>query len=239
MIEASGTSSWRRATFRAAGVAAIAAVAAAACSTGGDASQPSAPGGNAGSPDGGGPIPGKDAGGAGGDASADAPGDAPAGLFTLTSSAFAQGAAIHATYTCDGANDSPPVAWTSAPAGTRSFAIVMRDITLATTANYHWVIYDIPGTTTSVSAGVERVPSPTSPPEVVGAKQTEWSFGNATSYLGPCPPSGAPHTYEFTVYAFSTATIGVNPGETDPAAAHAVINAGRTASATVSGTFQR
>lgn len=76
------------------------------------------------------------------------------------------------------------------------------------------------------------------PPEVVGAKQTNWSWGG-TSYLGPCPPSGAPHTCEFTVHSLSTATIGVNPGETESAAAQAVIDAAKTANATVSGTFQR
>jgi phosphatidylethanolamine-binding protein (PEBP) family uncharacterized protein len=52
--------------------------------------------------------------------------EAPVAL-TLRSSAFAAGAAIPAQYTCDGANQSPPLEWSGAPEGTKSFALIVDD----------------------------------------------------------------------------------------------------------------
>jgi len=45
----------------------------------------------------------------------------------LTSSAFARGGAIPPAYTCEGRNVSPPLAWSDAPAGTKTFALVVED----------------------------------------------------------------------------------------------------------------
>ena len=47
--------------------------------------------------------------------------------FDVTSSAFQQGAAIPARYTCDGDNVSPPIAWTAVPEGTQSIAVISYD----------------------------------------------------------------------------------------------------------------
>lgn len=161
--------------------------------------------------------------------------DAAAGTFTLTSTAFAASASIPSIHTCDGTNESPPLAWSDAPAGTQSYAVVMRDLSLGASPNYHWVIYDIPAATTSLPQGVQAVASPPIPS---GAKQTYWSFGAQYSYLGPCPPSGT-HDYQFTVYAFATPTLAVGAPGTDPAAADAVIQANKTASATLTGKYMR
>lgn len=46
----------------------------------------------------------------------------------LTSTAFTDGGDIPAKYTCDGANVSPPLAWTDAPARTQSFALIVEDL---------------------------------------------------------------------------------------------------------------
>jgi Raf kinase inhibitor-like YbhB/YbcL family protein len=163
--------------------------------------------------------------------------DAAVGTITVTSSAFANGAAIPAAHTCSGANASPPLAWTGAPAGTQSFAVVMRDLTLTGQGNYHWVIYDIPAASTSLAEGIAAVAAPSSP---AGAKQTYWSFGSSYSYLGPCPPvGGGAHDYEFSVYAFATATIPVPAGTTAPAAADAIIQQEKTASGSLTGTYER
>lgn len=166
----------------------------------------------------------------------DAGGDAPSGTFTLTSTAFAAGGAIPKVDSCDGTSESPPLAWTSAPAGTQSFAIVTRDTSLAQANNYHWVIYDIPAATTSLPQNVEKVASPTMP---AGAKQTPPSFSATPGYTGPCPPKGGgAHDYQFVVYAFSTPTIAVTAGAT-AAQADAVIQAQKTGSATLVGTYTR
>jgi Raf kinase inhibitor-like YbhB/YbcL family protein len=175
------------------------------------------------------------------DSAADSPTDAGGdedsavtGTFALTSTAFAAGANIPAMHTCNGANESPPLAWTNAPAGTQSYAVVMRDISLAGQPNYHWVIYDIPAASTSLPQAVQSVAAPATP---AGAKQTYWSFGANYSYRGPCPPSL--HEYQFTVYSFSSATIAVPGGTTDPAVADGVIQANKTGSASITGKYMQ
>jgi Raf kinase inhibitor-like YbhB/YbcL family protein len=170
------------------------------------------------------------------DDAADAATDGATGPFLLRSTAFAAGGVIPAAQACN-TNTSPPLSWSGAPAGTQSFAVVMRDLTLANATNYHWVIYDIPATETGLPQGVQAVASPPMPS---GAKQTYWSFSANYSYLGPCPPMGGGfHDYQFTVYAFTTPTIAVPGGTTDPGAADAVIQAAKIDSATLTGKYQR
>lgn len=169
------------------------------------------------------------------DASSDQDASTTPGTFTLTSTAFAANASIPAVHTCNGTNVSPPLTWTDAPAGTQSYAVVMRDLSLGASPNYHWVIYDIPAATTSLPQGVESVASPSVP---AGAKQTYWSFGAQYSYRGPCPPSGT-HDYQFTVYSFATATIPAGAPATDPAAQDAIIQANKTGSATLTGKYMQ
>ena len=67
--------------------------------------------------------------------------------FALTSSAFKDGDMIPREYTCDGEDLAPPLAWSDAPEGTRSFALVMDDPDARGTFT-HWLLYDIPATTT-------------------------------------------------------------------------------------------
>ncbi|MCL6468006.1 MAG: YbhB/YbcL family Raf kinase inhibitor-like protein, partial [Ralstonia sp.] len=47
--------------------------------------------------------------------------------LALTSPAFAAGGEIPSRLTCEGADTSPPLAWTGAPAGTRSLALIVDD----------------------------------------------------------------------------------------------------------------
>jgi phosphatidylethanolamine-binding protein (PEBP) family uncharacterized protein len=53
--------------------------------------------------------------------------EAPAVTMKLTSTAFTHQGAIPARLTCDGTNVSPPLAWSDAPAGTKSFALIVDD----------------------------------------------------------------------------------------------------------------
>jgi len=129
--------------------------------------------------------------------------DAATGM-TLTSTAFAECTTIPADYTCiggPGARPSPPLRWTPGPAGTKGYAIVLKDETNGFT---HWALWDLPPTTTDLAADVPQTSNALASP--AGAMQVG---GNTESlgYIRPCPPSG-PHLYVFTVHAQSALPLG-------------------------------
>ena len=70
--------------------------------------------------------------------------------FTLTSPAFAPGAKIPSRFTCDGANTIVPLRWTGAPAGTRSFALIVDDPDAPSGNFLHRLSWGIAGTATSL-----------------------------------------------------------------------------------------
>ena len=112
--------------------------------------------------------------------------------MSLTSPAFADGAAIPAQYTCDGEDLSPPLAWTEVPTGVVGFALTVTD---ADAGDFvHWVLADIPGDARSLDAGQG---------DGVGFAGDN-DFGNR-SWGGPCPPSGT-HRYVFSLYGLSGPT---------------------------------
>jgi Raf kinase inhibitor-like YbhB/YbcL family protein len=132
--------------------------------------------------------------------------------FTLTSSAFADGAMVAAKYagalpgiSCGGENISPPLAWSNAPAATKSFAIVMFDPDGGRgTGSSHWVAYDIPASKTSLAEGEASKPP------------TSWTGGKNSRginyYYGPCGPSeDSPHHYVITLIA-----TDIEPGQLPP-----------------------
>jgi Raf kinase inhibitor-like YbhB/YbcL family protein len=133
------------------------------------------------------------------------------GTFTLTSTAVMAGGMLPAKHRCAGSvggppGASPPLSWTGAPAGTLSFAVLLRDRTYM---DYeHWTIYDIPASTTSLP---EMVPVGATPAAPAGAKQAPNALGlTGPGYYGPC---GGMNMYEFTVYALDVATLPM-PGMT-------------------------
>ncbi len=111
----------------------------------------------------------------------------------LTSPAFAAQGEIPKHYTCEGEDVSPPLAWSGAPAGTRSFALVVDDPDAPMGTWVHWVLYDLPDTTTALPGAVT---AQTLPP---GAREGTNSW-NRTGYGGPCPPSGR-HRYFHKLHA--------------------------------------
>jgi Raf kinase inhibitor-like YbhB/YbcL family protein len=120
--------------------------------------------------------------------------------LSLKSSAFQPNGDIPREYTCDGPDTSPPLEWSGAPAGTKSFALIVDDPDApdpkAPKMTYvHWVLYDIPASTTTLpKGGAKSLPSGTRE-GVNGWKRT--------GYGGPCPPIGK-HRYFHKLYALDT-----------------------------------
>lgn len=119
----------------------------------------------------------------------------------LESSTFAHGDAMPATYTCDGRNVSPPLAWSGVPPGTQSLVLIVDDPDAPDPAApkmtwVHWVLYNIPPTATGLP---EAVATTTLPP---GTREglNDWK---RTGYGGPCPPIGR-HRYLHKLYALDT-----------------------------------
>jgi Raf kinase inhibitor-like YbhB/YbcL family protein len=120
--------------------------------------------------------------------------------FTVSSSAFKQGAEIPKQYTCEGQDVSPDLSWSGAPAGTKSFALIADDPDAPVGTWVHWVAYDLPGDSSGLPRGV-----PASDTLSGGGKQGVNDF-RKTGYGGPCPPPGRPHRYFFKLYALDAPT---------------------------------
>ena len=130
--------------------------------------------------------------------------------FTLTSPDSKPGAMIADQFTansfgCTGANTSPALSWSGAPEGTKSFVLTVYDPDAPTGSGFwHWVMYNIPASVTSLPEGAGVVGK-----EPAGATQNVTDFG-VPGYGGPCPPKGdKPHRYVFTVYALKTDKLEV------------------------------
>jgi len=155
-----------------------------------------------------------------------------AAAMELTSPDIRNGAAIskEQVYTrCGGQNVSPALAWSGAPAGTKSFAITAIDHNVPPNDWSHWIVIDIPPVTTSLGKGA-ALPS--------GARAVMTDFGEA-AYGGPCPPPGSGvHHYEFTVWALRTPAAQL-PGHANAKEIVVVLQRSALAKASITGTYQR
>jgi Raf kinase inhibitor-like YbhB/YbcL family protein len=124
----------------------------------------------------------------------------------LQSSAFKAGGKIPAKHTGEGEDVSPAFEWTNVPDGAQSFALVCHDpdAPLVTPGQYgfvHWVLYNIPAGTTSLTEGAGEHTN----------GQTD--FGKQ-GYGGPMPPEGhGTHHYFFWLFALDQ-DLGLEPGLT-------------------------
>jgi Raf kinase inhibitor-like YbhB/YbcL family protein len=141
-------------------------------------------------------------------------------------------------------NLNPQVAWENAPTGTQSFVIICHDPDVPSSGEdvnqegkvvpsdlprvdfFHWVLVDIPATTTSIAEGAA------SNGVTAGGKPggerlygkaginsyTDWFAGDKDmggdycDYDGPCPPwnDSLMHHYHFTVYALDVESLNLN-----------------------------
>src|SRR5580658_2056979 len=133
--------------------------------------------------------------------------------FVLSSSDPQLAAKVPEVYTanvfgCSGGNMSPPLQWTGAPAGTKSFVVTLFDPDEHSTPSgwWHWVVYNLPATVDRLPKGAGSEHSSVLPP---GTMQGRTDLGN-DAYHGPCPDKGdRPHRYTFTVYALSVEKLDV------------------------------
>src|ERR1700687_5941269 len=73
----------------------------------------------------------------------------------LTSPAFASNGVIPKQYSCEGTDISPPLQWSGAPQGTKSFVLIIDDPDAPDPRApkmtwVHWVVYNIPPSASSL-----------------------------------------------------------------------------------------
>jgi Raf kinase inhibitor-like YbhB/YbcL family protein len=141
------------------------------------------------------------------------PATPPSPAMVLTVSGFPDGGQIPVKFSqaapgaAPGEGTSPAMSWINVPPGTQSFVLNMRDLDVArnrtTEDQAHWVVWNIPGNTTSLPEGVPR-----------GSQRPDGSYQiSATGpvYRGPgAPATGPQHHYMFELYALDT-KIDVQP----------------------------
>jgi len=142
----------------------------------------------------------------------------------MTSSAWEDGGVIPDKYTqAAGATaPSPKLDWSQVPPGTQSFVLLLHDPepVLAKGSKMditHWLVWNIPGTSTGLAEGVAAGELPD------GTRQVSL---RSNSYMGPGAPAGPYHHYTFELYALDT-KLEVPQGTPQEAAATrtAVVNA--------------
>jgi Raf kinase inhibitor-like YbhB/YbcL family protein len=159
--------------------------------------------------------------------------------FGLTSPDIAEGqtlgpAQIYKGFGCAGANVSPALEWKDPPAGVRSYAVTVYDPDAPTGSGWwHWVVYNIPASVTSLPAGA-GVKNPLPP----GTKLGRNDFGDR-HFGGACPPKGdKPHRYVFTVHALKVEKLGV-ADDASAAMIGFMINSNRLGTAQITATYGR
>jgi len=150
----------------------------------------------------------------------------------MTSPSFEHEGAIPRKYTCEGADLSPPLVWADVPKGTKSLAIVIDDPDAPNPAApkmtwVHWVLYDLPPTTSGLPEGAANLPAGTR------EGRNDWK---ATGYRGPCPPIGR-HRYVHKLFALDVVLPDLD--EPDEAALQGAMKGHVIAQATLIGTYER
>ena len=143
--------------------------------------------------------------GVGGPLAAQAPQAPPAARgpqtppLVMTSSAWPDGGVIPDKFTqaAGPAAVSPALQWSQVPQGTQSFVLLLHDPEPVLNKGSkmditHWVIWNIPGTSTGLAEGVAAGELPD------GSRQVSL---RSNSYMGPGAPPGPYHHYTFELYA--------------------------------------
>jgi Raf kinase inhibitor-like YbhB/YbcL family protein len=112
--------------------------------------------------------------------------------FTLRSPVVADNGPLPKEFTGDGEGATPPLEWSGAPAGTKSFALVMHHVDPEGKTKWYWVVYDIPPEVTSLPKNVKNVGT-------LGNN----SINNRVGYAPPHSKGPGVKKYVVTIYALS------------------------------------
>ena len=127
----------------------------------------------------------------------------PNSSFILRSSEVKDGGTLPVEFTGDGASATLPLEWTGAPAGTKSYAVIMHHIPGPGDVKWYWVLYNIPATVQALPKNVKGV----------GTAGNN-SVNRRLEYAPPHSKGPGPKTYIYTVYALSASPqINVPPAE--------------------------
>ncbi len=119
----------------------------------------------------------------------------------LSSPAFSGYGQIPESYTCDGADRSPPLNWSGVPERARTLTLIVDDPdapdpAAPKTTWVHWVLYNLPVAASGLPEGAGSGDLPQGTLEGLN----DWG---RTGYGGPCPPVGT-HRYFHKLYALDT-----------------------------------
>ena len=115
----------------------------------------------------------------------------PGATFLLTSSEVKNGGTLPVEYTGDGSGATLPLSWNGAPAGTKSYALLMDHVAPGNMMKHYWTMWDIPASVTSLPRGAQ------------GIGKVGTSFKGKVGYEPPRSQGPGAKTYVFTVYALS------------------------------------
>ena len=118
--------------------------------------------------------------------------------ITVTSPAFAQMGDIPFENTQYKGNVFPGLSWSSGPAGTTSYVVVMQDADALRNGApiLHWTMLNIPASVTKLASGMSAPPT--------GAANGPNMRGASQPYTGPHTPAGPKHRYHLQVFALDT-----------------------------------
>ena len=108
-------------------------------------------------------------------------------------------------FTCvaPGGGTSPQLSWSGAPPSTQSYALVEQDPDTPT-PNTHWLVYNIPASTTQLAQGQPTEQDTLSNGAMQGQDHAQGIFPTfaLVGYEGACPPpNAAAHHYTFQLFA--------------------------------------
>ena len=134
----------------------------------------------------------------------------PKPWFRLDSADIADGEPMGMTFVHDGLggeNLSPQLSWSGFPPETRGFVVTCFDPDAPTQSGFwHWVLVNLPATTTSLARGVGGGGDP-----LPGNAFHVRGDGGAKAYAGAAPPAGdRAHRYVFAVHALDVEGLDVD-----------------------------
>ncbi|TQF06527.1 YbhB/YbcL family Raf kinase inhibitor-like protein [Kitasatospora acidiphila] len=150
--------------------------------------------------------------------------------LTVTSTDVTDGGTLGEAQVLAGGDLSPQLSWSGFPAETKSFAVTCFDPDAPTGSGWwHWIVFDIPATVTSLPTGAGSGDFAGLP---AGAVQGRNDYGTK-NFGGAAPPAGhGPHRYVFSVTALGVEKLGLD-SDTSAAAIGATIGFRAVARGTV------